>query len=158
MTNFLIDSSFPKQSPMSNAMYFASFFKAGKPSMMICFNKLPSRVIMKMHAPAHLRFNALSTCNCHMFLVQFGLAQEALSALEIFWFFMTSFFSSANGVNSITKSTNTQLLQQSLVGYVVLTEFVSPFHELLRSMRVVKNLLKRKFCHDDQSIRLVVGS
>ncbi|KAI5313493.1 hypothetical protein L3X38_042669 [Prunus dulcis] len=45
MANLLIDSSFARRSPASNASYYASLFKAQKPNVMACSNKVPSRAL-----------------------------------------------------------------------------------------------------------------
>ncbi|KAL6285542.1 hypothetical protein ACE6H2_009932 [Prunus campanulata] len=68
-----------------------------------CFAMVPSGVMMTTLAPAPFWFDAPSTRNCHMSLGWSGSA-EVLSALELSFFLLTSFSSSADGVNSATKS------------------------------------------------------
>ncbi|KAI5330161.1 hypothetical protein L3X38_029559 [Prunus dulcis] len=103
MTSFLIDSSFAKRKPASNASYSASLFEAEKPSVIACSNRIPSGVTMTTHASASFWFNAPSTRNCHMSLGWSG-SVEVLSTLKLSFFLLTSFSSSADGVNSATKS------------------------------------------------------
>ncbi|CAL2259803.1 unnamed protein product [Prunus armeniaca] len=52
MARFLIDSSFAKCKPASNASYSTSLFEAGKPSVIACSSKVPSGVMMTTPAPA----------------------------------------------------------------------------------------------------------
>ncbi|CAL2266495.1 unnamed protein product [Prunus armeniaca] len=103
MANFLIDSSFAKRKPSSNASYSASLFETGKPSVVACSSRVPSGVMMTTPAPTHFWFDAPSTHNCHMSLGWSG-SVEVLSALELSFFLLTGFSSSADGVNSATKS------------------------------------------------------
>ncbi|KAI5335187.1 hypothetical protein L3X38_025320 [Prunus dulcis] len=100
MASFLIDSSFAKRKPASNASDSTSLLEAGKPSVIACSNKVPSGVTMTTPAPAPFWFNSPSTRNCHMSL---GLVRfrEGLVCSQTF---LLSFSSSADGVNSATKS------------------------------------------------------
>ncbi|KAI5335157.1 hypothetical protein L3X38_025290 [Prunus dulcis] len=100
-----LSSSFAKRSPVSSAWYSASLFEAGKPSVIACSNKVPSGVIMTTLAPTPFWFDASSTRNCHMSLGWLG-SEKVLSAFELSFFLLTSFSSSADGVNSATKSAN----------------------------------------------------
>ncbi|CAL9007961.1 unnamed protein product, partial [Prunus brigantina] len=100
--SFLIASSFAKRRPASNALYSASLFEAGKPSVIACSNKVPSGVVMTTPAPAPFWFDTPSTRNCHMSLGWLGSA-EVSSAFELSFFLSTHFCSSADGVNSTTK-------------------------------------------------------
>lgn len=54
MANLLIDNSFTKRSPTSNASYSTSLFEALKPSTMAYSNIVPYGGIMTMLAPAPL--------------------------------------------------------------------------------------------------------
>ncbi|KAI5351390.1 hypothetical protein L3X38_004281 [Prunus dulcis] len=103
MASFLIDSSFTKRKPASNASYSTSLFEAKKPSLIAFSNRVPSRMMMTTPAPAPFWFDAPSTHNYHMSLRWSGSA-EVLSALELSFFLLTSFSSSADGLNSATKS------------------------------------------------------
>ncbi|KAI5334140.1 hypothetical protein L3X38_024273 [Prunus dulcis] len=78
--SFLIDSSFAKRKPASNASYSALLFEARKPGS------------------------------------QEAKFRGGLVTLELSFFLLTSFSSSANGVNSATKSAKPGLLLQSLAG------------------------------------------
>ncbi|KAI5317871.1 hypothetical protein L3X38_037578 [Prunus dulcis] len=95
MANLLIDSSFAKRSPTSNASYFGSLFKVGKPSVMACSNKISSLVIMMMPASSSFLFDARPTRNYHL---------SFLSALELSLVLLTSFPSLADEVNYAMKS------------------------------------------------------
>ncbi|KAI5338869.1 hypothetical protein L3X38_018141 [Prunus dulcis] len=92
MASFLIYSSFANGKPTSNALYSASLFEVGKPSVIGCPNTVPSRVTMTTPAPAPFWFDALSTHSCHMSLGWSGSA-EVLSALGLSLFLLTSFSS-----------------------------------------------------------------
>lgn len=81
MSNLLIDNSFAKRSPVSNASYSASLFQARKPSVMACSNRVSSRVIMTMPTPAPLRFDAPSMCNYHKSLCWSSSAEKLSFAL-----------------------------------------------------------------------------
>ncbi|KAI5328166.1 hypothetical protein L3X38_027562 [Prunus dulcis] len=103
MASFFNESSFAKRRPASNASYSASLFEAGKPSVIACSNRVPSRVVMTTLAQAPFWFDALSTRNCHMSLGWLG-STEVPSAFELSFFWLTNFSFSADRVNSATKS------------------------------------------------------
>ncbi|KAI5339652.1 hypothetical protein L3X38_018924 [Prunus dulcis] len=92
-----------RRKPVSNASYSASLFEAGKPSVIACSNRVPSGVTMTTPAPAPFWFDAPSTRSYYMSLGWSGSA-EVLSALGLSFFSLTSFSSSADGVNFATKS------------------------------------------------------
>ncbi|KAI5313615.1 hypothetical protein L3X38_042791 [Prunus dulcis] len=103
MASFLITSSFAKRRPVSNASYSASLFEVGKPRVIACSNRVPSRVVMTTPAPAPFWFDAPATRNCHMSLGWLSSA-EVPSSFELSFFWLTNFSFSADGVNSATKS------------------------------------------------------
>ncbi|KAI5335055.1 hypothetical protein L3X38_025188 [Prunus dulcis] len=131
------NSSWTLSRPAGNASYSTSLLEAGKPSVIAYSNRVPSGVVMTTPAPAPIWpasnasysaglvmttpalapfwFDAPSTRNCHMCLSWLGSA-EVSSAFELSFFLSTSFSSSADGVNSATKSAKAGLLLQFLAG------------------------------------------